>query len=43
MQILTLEDKCFELDNLPDQIDEDIRFSILDNSSPQEPISFLYL
>jgi len=40
MRILTLEDKCFELDNLPDQIDEDIRFSILDNSSPQEPDFF---
>ena len=40
MRILTLEDRCFELDNLPEQIDEDIRFSVLDNSNPQEPDFF---
>jgi hypothetical protein len=40
MRILTLEDRCFELDNLPEQIDEDIRFSVLDNSDPKEPDFF---
>lgn len=40
MRILTLENKCFQLDNLPDQIDDDIRFSVLDNSNPQEPDFF---
>jgi len=39
MRILTLENKCFELDNLPEQID-DIRFSVLDNSNPEEPDFF---
>ena len=40
MRILTLENKCFELDDLPEQIDDDIRFSVLDNSNPQEPDFF---
>lgn len=40
MRILTLEDKCFYLDNIPEQIDDDIRFSVLDNSNPQEPDYF---
>ena len=40
MRILTLEDRCFELDNLPEQIDDDIRFSVLDNSDPKEPDFF---
>jgi hypothetical protein len=40
LRILTLENKCYELDNLPDQIDDDIRFSVLDNSNPQEPDFF---
>ena len=40
MRILTLENKCFNLDDLPDQIDEDIRFSVLDNSDPKNPDFF---
>lgn len=40
MRILSLENKCFELDNLPEQIDDDIRFSVLDNSDPKEPDFF---
>ena len=36
MRILTLDNKQFELDHLPDQI-EDMRFAILDNSTPQNP------
>jgi len=40
MRILTLENKCFELDDLPEQIDDDIRFSVLDNSNPKEPDFF---
>ena len=40
MRILTLEDKTFHLDKLPDEIDEDIRFSVLDNSDPKEPDFF---
>ena len=40
MRILTLENKCYMLNNLPDQIDEDIRFSVLDNSDPVNPDFF---
>ena len=40
MRILTLENKCYMLNNLPDQIDEDIRFSVLDNSDPKSPDFF---
>lgn len=40
MRILTLENQCFLLNNLPDEIDEDVRFSVLDNSNPHEPDFF---
>ena len=40
MRILTLENQCFNLDDLPDQIEEDIRFSVLDNSDPKNPDFF---
>ena len=36
MRILTLDNNCYELDSLPSEID-DMRFSIFDNSNPQEP------
>lgn len=42
MRILTLENECFLLDKLPDEIDEDIRFAVLDNSDPKEP-DFFYI
>ena len=40
MRILTLENECFHLDKLPEQIDEDVRFSVLDNSDPKNPDFF---
>jgi hypothetical protein len=40
MRILTLDNKCFNLTNLPDELDEDVRFSVLDNSDPNEPDFF---
>jgi hypothetical protein len=40
MRILTLDNKCYHLDNLPEQIEDDVRFSVLDNSNPQEPDFF---
>src|SRR6056300_1575843 len=40
MRILTLENRCFRLDDLPEQIDDDVRFSVLDNSNPKEPDFF---
>ena len=42
MRILTLENKCFNLNNLPDQIDEDVRFAVLDNSDSSNP-DFFYV
>jgi hypothetical protein len=36
MKILTLDNTAFELDQLPDEVD-DMRFAILDNSNPQDP------
>ena len=40
MQILTLENKALDLNTLPDTIEEDIRFSVLDNSDPNDPDFF---
>ena len=40
MQILTLENKLFSLNNLPDEVDESTRFAVLDNSDPKEPDFF---
>jgi hypothetical protein len=40
MQILTLDDQTFYLNNLPDEIDEDLRFSVFDNSDPNNPDYF---
>lgn len=37
MRILTLDNECFNLDKLPEQVDEDLRFSVLDNSNPNDP------
>jgi hypothetical protein len=37
MRILTLENECYLLNNLPDQLDEDIRFNVLDNSNNDDP------
>ena len=36
MQILTLENTTYNLNNLPDKISEDIRFAVLDNNTPEE-------
>ena len=40
MRILTLENKCFSLNNLPEQIEEDVRFAVLDNSDSKNPDFF---
>src|SRR6056300_239715 len=40
MKILTLENQCFNLDELPDTIEDDVRFSVLDNSDPKNPDFF---
>ena len=36
MRILTLDNKHYDLDQLPDEVD-DMRFAILDNSDPSSP------
>lgn len=36
MRILTLDNTSFDLDHLPEEVD-DLRFAILDNSDPQNP------
>ena len=40
MNILTLENKTFELNSLPEEVDDSMRFSVLDNSNPQDPDFF---
>lgn len=40
MQILTLDNECFLLNNLPDEVDDSTRFAVLDNSNPTEPDFF---
>jgi len=37
MKILTLNNHSFDLNELPEEVDEDMRFSVLDNSNPQDP------
>lgn len=40
MQILTLDNEYFSLNNLPDEVDESTRFAVLDNSDPKDPDFF---
>jgi hypothetical protein len=42
MQILTLDNVPFDLNNLPEEVDDSMRFAVLDNSNPQEP-DFFYM
>jgi len=40
MRILTLDNKAFDLNELPEEVSEDARFSVLDNSDPKNPDFF---
>jgi hypothetical protein len=40
MNILTLENKSFNLNSLPDEVDDSMRFSVLENSNPADPDFF---
>lgn len=40
MLILTLDDIPINLTNLPDEVDDAVRFAVLDNSNPLEPDFF---
>lgn len=40
MKILTLNNHPFDLNELPEEVDDDMRFSVLDNSTPSDPDFF---
>jgi hypothetical protein len=40
MRILTLDDTAYEMNKLPEHVNEDMRFSVLDNSDPKQPDFF---
>ena len=40
MKILTLENQSFSLTNMPDELEDEIQFAVLDNSDPKEPDFF---
>lgn len=40
MQILTLDNKTFPLKDIPDELEDEIRFAVLDNSDPKNPDFF---
>jgi hypothetical protein len=40
MKILMLNNQSFDLNDLPEEVDEDMRFSVLDNSNANEPDFF---
>ena len=40
MKILTLNNFGYDLNNLPDEVDDNMRFSVLDNSDPNNPDFF---
>jgi hypothetical protein len=39
MRILTLDNKSYEMNEIPDEV-EDLRFCVLDNSDPKDPDYF---
>lgn len=40
MRILTLDNIAYEMNKLPEHVNDDMRFSVLDNSNPKEPDFF---
>lgn len=40
MKILTLNNRSYDLNDLPDEVDDDLRFSVLDNSNAADPDFF---
>jgi len=42
VQILTLENSSYDLNHIPEKMEEDIRFAVLDNNTPAEP-DFFYI
>ena len=37
MRILNLNNEAYDLNDLPEEVDDDTRFSVLDNSNPADP------
>ena len=37
MKILTLDNVTYKLEKIPEYVDENLRFAVLDNSDPNEP------
>ena len=42
MKILTLQNKTYTLEKIPEYVDEQLRFAVLDNANPEEP-DFFYI
>ena len=42
MKILTLDDRTYKLEKIPEWVDEELRFAVLDNSDPANP-DFFYI
>jgi hypothetical protein len=42
MQILTLDNRTYTLEKIPEWVDEKLRFAVLDNSDPANP-DFFYI
>ena len=42
MKILTLDDRAYRLEKIPEWVDEKLRFAVLDNSDPANPDFFLH-
>lgn len=40
MKILTVDNKAFSLNSMPDELEEEIQFAVLDNSDPKDPDFF---
>ena len=40
MKILTLDNYAFDLNELPEEVDDELRFAVLDNSNPSDPDFF---
>ena len=42
MKILTLDNRTYKLEKIPEWVDENLRFAVLDNSDPSNP-DFFYI
>ena len=42
MKILTLDNRTYTLEKIPEWVDEKLRFAVLDNANPEEP-DFFYI